>query len=104
MPRGGVKGNSGGKKGRSGRKSKAEEMGLKALLDECFTVEDRKDVLLALVKEARRTPITNMEAVKLLLAYTFGRPVERHEVTGAEGESLLEPLSAALEKVYGNRN
>lgn len=97
----GVKGNSGGKKGRSGRKSKAEEMGLKALLDKCFTQADRETLIKNLVKEARRAPLMNMEAAKLLLAYTFGKPVEKHELTGSEGEALFEPLAKAIEKVYG---
>jgi len=38
----GVKGNSRGKKGRSGRKSKAEELGLIALPDKSWTPADRE--------------------------------------------------------------
>lgn len=67
----GVKGNRGGKKGASGRKSKAEEMGLKALLDKCWTPEDRETCLKALALKANAG---EMEAIKLLMSYTFGTP------------------------------
>lgn len=83
----GIKG-KGGKKGRSGRKSKAEELGLVALLDECFTVEDRKELIKALVKEAKRAPLMNMDAAKLLLSYAYGKPVDRKEVTGKDGQPI----------------
>ncbi len=72
----GVKGNSGGKKGRSGRKPKALEMGLQALLDECFTPADRRDLFIKLAEMARNA---NIEAIKLLLAYTYGKPVDQRE-------------------------
>ena len=87
MPRGGVRGNSGGKKGRSGRKSKAEEMGLQALLAECWTEADRKACIRALAERAKKGIKFDMEAVKLLMAYAYGRPVERKEVTGADARS-----------------
>jgi hypothetical protein len=74
----GVKGNSGGKKGRSGRKPKALEMGLQALLDECFTAADRRDLFMKLAEMARNA---NLEAIKLLLAYTYGKPVEQKDST-----------------------
>lgn len=87
----GQKGNSGGKKGRSGRKSKAEEMGLAALLDECFPLEERKKLLKVLLQAATRAPLFNIEAAKLLLAYTYGKPVDKQEHTGADGAPLLPP-------------
>jgi hypothetical protein len=74
----GQRGNSGGKKGRSGRKPKAAEMGLQALLAECFTDGDRRDLLTRLVKMAKES---NLDAVKLLLAYTYGKPVEQKDST-----------------------
>lgn len=70
----GVKGQSGGKKGRSGRKSKAEEMGLAALLDRCWTLADRELCLTTLAEKAARG---DLEATKLLLAYTYGKPKEQ---------------------------
>lgn len=83
----GVKG-KGGKKGASGRKSRAEEMGLQALLDKCWTVEDREKCIRALAKSAN-DPLSGdrMDAVKLLMGYTFGKPTEHKDIT-SNGEQL----------------
>lgn len=77
----GVRGNRGGAKGRSGRKSKAEELGLAALLDECWTEADRKACLKKLASNARTG---DMESIKLLMAYAYGKPVDRKEIKGAD--------------------
>lgn len=49
---------------------------MQALLDKCWTKADREKLIRNLAKEANRAPLMNMEAAKLLLAYTFGRPVQ----------------------------
>ena len=46
-------GNSGGKKGRSGRRSKAEEMGLVALFNECVSDAARRACLEQLAKDCQ---------------------------------------------------
>ena len=74
----GQRGNSGGKKGRSGRKVKAVNLGLQALLNECFTEDDRRDLFIKLAEMARNA---NLEAIKLLLAYTYGKPIEQKDST-----------------------
>jgi hypothetical protein len=81
----GVKG-KGGIKGRSGRKSKAEEMGLASLLDRCWTKADREKCIKSLARQAAAGEI---EAVKLLMAYTYGRPTEKHEHSGKDGGPIL---------------
>lgn len=80
---------SGGKKGRSGRKSKAEEMGLKALLDKCWTVKDREACIMKLAKTAN-DPLAGdrMDAAKLLMSYAFGKPKESIEHSGKDGEAF----------------
>jgi hypothetical protein len=70
------KGNPGGAKGKSGRRTKAEELGLHKLLDECWTIEERKDCIKGLAKNAKSG---DMESTKLLLAYAYGKPIERKE-------------------------
>lgn len=71
----GQKNNSGGKKGRSGRKSKAEELGLQALLDKCWTKAEREECIRSLAATAKDpNAVGRMEAVKLLMGYTFGTP------------------------------
>jgi len=74
----GVKG-KGGKPGRSGRKSKAEEMGLQALLNRCWTLTDRQNCIAAL---ARKAETGDIEATKLLMAYTYGKPKEQITIDG----------------------
>jgi len=82
----GVKGNSGGKKGRSGRKSKAEELGLVATLEKCFSAEERETCIQKLVDDCKSDVFSERhEARKLLMAYTFGKPTEKHEHGGEGG-------------------
>ncbi len=78
----------GGKRPNSGRKSKAEELGLVALLDECWTPESRKRCLLKLAKLANDG---EYEAVKILMAYAYGKPIDRKEISGPEGVPLMTP-------------
>ena len=85
----GVKG-SGGQKGRSGRKSKAEEMGLEALLDKCWTVAEREKCIRVLARTAN-DPLSGdrMDAVKLLMGYAFGKPVEKKQISGDENSPVV---------------
>ena len=81
----GIKG-KGGQKGRSGRKSKAEELGLGALLEKCFTREDREACIQKLAEDCKSDDFhVRQESRKLLLAYTFGKPKENHEHMGEGG-------------------
>ncbi len=69
--------------GKSGRKSKAEEMGLVALLDKCFSKRRRTACLKKLAEDAESDEFhIRHEARKLLLAYTFGKPVEKQQQVG----------------------
>lgn len=86
MPSGAAVKGVGGKKGRSGRKSKAEELGLVALLNKCFTEAARKRCLIQLAKDCESKDFHERnESRKLLLAYTFGKPTEKHEHGGEGG-------------------
>jgi hypothetical protein len=80
----------GGARPNSGRKSKAALMGLKALLDKCWTPEDRESCVRELAMKARGG---DMEAVKLLFNYAFGKPREHRENSG----------ELAVRVVYENR-
>ncbi len=74
----GVKQKSGGKRPNAGRKSKAQEIGLAALLEKCFTPKDREEVIKKLVEDAKSDdPKICSQARQLLLAYTFGKPKEQ---------------------------
>lgn len=84
--RGGIKGNRGGQKGRSGRRTKAEEMGLVSLLDKCFTRADREVCIKKLAEDCRSEEFhVRQESRKLLLSYTYGKPRESIEHLGEGG-------------------
>lgn len=62
-----------------GRTSKAAEAGLAALLDMAWPKEKRLSLF---VKLSEMAETGNLEATKLLMAYTFGKPREHHEISG----------------------
>ena len=76
----GVSGNPGG------RPSGARKL-LSEVLDDVFKPDRRKKVIEKLITDAESG---NHDARTLLLAYTYGRPTEYKEVTGADGEPLFK--------------
>lgn len=71
-----------------GRPSPARQQ-LEALLDECFPLAKRKKVVKLLVDDAMSDEYERRkEARLLLLAYAFGKPIERQEVSGPDGAPL----------------
>lgn len=83
-------GNAGGKKGRSGRKSKAEELGLSALLESAFTTKDREEVVQNLTKIAKGSDAkAAVSAASLLMGYAYGKPTEKHEHGGSGGGPIV---------------
>lgn len=97
----GVKGRSGsgGVRRNAGRKSKAEELGLAALLEECWTQDDRKDCITQLASKASDG---DMESIKLLMAYAYGKPVDRKEIGGKDGAPIEISIVSSIDKIYGN--
>lgn len=84
-------GNSGGKKGRSGRKTKAEELGLPRLLEQCWTFAQRQDVIAKLHEYALEGGKSAVAAAALLLAYAYGKPTEKLQIiTPSEADALIE--------------
>lgn len=74
---------AGGKKGRSGRKSKAEELGLVALLENSFGLEKRQAVIERLADIATgHDPKAAVSAASLLFGYAYGKPREHVELSG----------------------
>lgn len=65
-----------GSKPGPGRPSKAEELGLNRLLDECWDDDQRRETIRSLVIKANGNDKQAIEATKLLLAYTYGKPKE----------------------------
>lgn len=83
----------GGARPGAGRKSKAEEAGLKDLLDACITTADRKKLFNKLKEKALAGEDF---AMQLLLAYIYGKPVQRQEISGDGGGELV------IRVIYGD--
>lgn len=60
-------------------------MGLLALLDKCWSAPDRENCVLHLAELANSG---DMDAIKLLFNYTFGKPKETREVSGPGGGEI----------------
>jgi hypothetical protein len=84
---------NGGARNGAGRKSKPAEDDLRKRLKKACKdgkIDYLDEVFRKLVSDAVSTSTkTRQEARKLLLAYLYGRPVERHEVTGEDGKDLV---------------
>lgn len=77
------KNNHGGARPGAGRKTKAEILGLAELIDESWPAQKQKAVIKKLAEDCNsETFHERQEARKLLLAYKFGKPTERHEHSG----------------------
>ena len=90
---------NGGARARAGRKSKAVEDDLRKRLKKACK-DGKQDLLDEMFKLLVRDTIspsakTRHAARTLLLAYIYGKPVERHEVTGEDGKDLV-PTSVTV--------
>lgn len=94
---------NGGKRPGAGRKSKAEELGLAALLENSFTLKDREAVIVNLSRIAKGSDDkAAVSASSLLLAYTYGKPTEKHEHGGEGGGPIVLKVVYAQPRVNNN--
>jgi hypothetical protein len=93
----------GGKRPGAGRKSNASLLGISDLLNQRLTVQKREKIIDNLFKFATGSnPKAAVAAAGLLLAYAYGKPTEKHEVSNPDGSPLLQPVAEAMVKVYGS--
>lgn len=80
--------NNGGARPGAGRKRKEDSQELLGLLNQAWPAEKRLAAIerVALIAESDRKDA--LDAVKLLLAYTYGKPIERQEVSGPDGDTI----------------
>jgi hypothetical protein len=94
--------NNGGKREGAGRKSKRDEDDLRKRLKKASR-QDGQDLLdrvfVQLFKDAALSPSHKVrsEARKLLLAYWYGRPLQRVEATGEDGKDLFPSINVIIE-------
>jgi len=73
---------NGGARIGSGRKSRAEELGLPALIDNCVTERQQEELIMLLFNRAMEGSYKHMQ---LFLAYKFGRPSQLVDLTTKGG-------------------
>lgn len=83
---------NGGARAGAGRKPKEVNENLRELLNVCAPQEQRESILRELVEDAQHVSFRiRNEARKLLLAYMFGTPVARQELSGDVNVNMLSP-------------
>lgn len=76
----------GGARAGAGRKTKAAEDDLSKIFRKCVSKSDREEIVKKWAQDAQSDSFTTRHKSRTsLFAYLYGKPVERHEVTGAGG-------------------
>lgn len=79
----------GGAREGAGRKTKAEEMGLPMLIEDCIGKKGKKALISKLYTRAAEDG--DIKAIALLMAYIFGKPVDIKEIDlTSNGEQLQQ--------------
>lgn len=89
---------NGGARPGAGRKPKRDEQALADLLDQAWPVEEREATIRYHALQAARG---DRHAFKLLMAYAYGTPVQRSEISGPDGGAIPVSIEAALDRIYG---
>lgn len=78
----------GGKRPNSGRKTKAEELGLPALIEEVIGEEGKRTIIKKLFDKAKAGSFPHQQ---MLMHYMFGKPQEKMDLTtdGKEIKSFI---------------
>lgn len=84
----------GGRRPGAGRKRKADELELMNLLNTAWPLSERRAAIERLV-EMSKNSFNKLDAIKLLLSYAYGKPVDRQEISGPDGGPL--PMEVILE-------
>jgi hypothetical protein len=75
----------GGKRPGAGRKPNAARDELRLLLDEMVTTDERKQMLAVCRSYAQSGSLPHLQ---FLFSYLYGKPVERIEHTGEDGDAI----------------
>lgn len=88
----------GGNREGSGRKSKAEEMGLPILIEECIGEPGKRDIITKLFEKAKEGSYLHTQ---LLMAYMYGKPQDNIDLT-SKGEKLSSTIQEVVFRNYGD--
>lgn len=72
----------GGRRPGAGRKPKAHDIELHGLLGDAWPQEKRLAALQKVAEMAESGRADALDAIKLLLAYAYGKPIDRQEISG----------------------
>lgn len=95
-------GKHGGWRPNSGRKSKAAEFGLAALMEEAWPLEKRKEAIkhLADVIMTTQNGKTKVDAIELLLKYSYGIPGKIDPLLDIDLDADIESMTPEQREVY----
>lgn len=79
---------NGGARAGSGRKSKEQLLELHSLLSDAWPAEKRREAIENMAEIALGESKAAVSAFLALAAYAYGKPVERKEISGPDGEPL----------------
>jgi len=85
----------GGARPGAGRKPKAQDLELHALLNDAWPLEKRRAAIENLAETAQGFSKSSVAAAQLLLSYAYGRPIDRKEISGPDGEPLKAYVSVS---------
>ena len=85
----------GGARLNAGRKRKVEELEIHGLLSEAWPMARRRLAIEKLADLAESDSKSAVEASKTLLAYAYGKPIDRKEISGPDGEPLKAYVSVS---------
>ena len=86
---------NGGARPGAGRKPKALVLELHGLLSEAWPMDRRRLAIENLADLAESDSKAAVEASKTLLAYAYGKPIDRKEISGPDGEPLKAYVSVS---------
>jgi hypothetical protein len=88
----------GGYREGSGRKSKAEEMGLPALIEEVLGEQGKRDIIVKLFEKAKAGSYLHTQ---LLMAYMYGKPQDHVDITS--GGDKMETVREIVFRDYSGK-
>src|SRR4051812_43550530 len=77
---------------------KAAMRRLEAIVDKAVPDRDRVAIFKRLARDAKAGDV---KSAALVLAYIYGKPVERQEISGPGGAPITLSLETAMNKIYG---
>lgn len=80
--------NNGGARPNAGRPRKAQELEMHGLMAEAWPTERRRTAISNLSDIAESDRKDAVAAFQVLAAYAYGKPIDRKEISGPDGEPL----------------